>query len=171
LRIADEVQEPAQKAEAVASTKAEPHGEWHQSVRKCAGIIVDIANCVRDDMGHRFGLLAIRQKIGGDSARPRHREAPNLDPLGCAELATVETHVGSPRLFPDGYRELMAIGWQVAQSIERRRRAMGHDSLLRFSLPRWDVRGKLQPGGPELDVIWRWGAGQPVYAVRHPFQD
>ncbi|HEY8766199.1 MAG TPA: hypothetical protein VIP09_02875 [Dehalococcoidia bacterium] len=73
LRIADEVHEPTQEAEAVASTKAEPDGEWHQSVRKCAGIIVDVANCVRDDMGHRFGLLAIRQKIGGDSGRPSHR--------------------------------------------------------------------------------------------------
>jgi hypothetical protein len=67
-----------------------------------------------------------------------------------------------------GQREFLAIGRKMAESIDRRRRAMRDDPLFCSATPHRDLGCKLEPGRPEFDVI-RWGTSSyEVDAVGNP---
>jgi hypothetical protein len=53
----------------------------------------------------------------------------------------------------------VAIRWEIADAIQRRRRTMRHDALFGGSLPARCLRRELQPGGTEVEVVRRGNAG------------
>jgi hypothetical protein len=171
LRIADGVEEPAKKREAVPTPQSEAGSVRPERVGKHSRIVVDGAQRIGDDLRHRFGVFFVVEEVGCDARRPCDRHPVQDDPLARVNGPVMQPDVLAARLPPYRQGELMPIRGEVTEAVHRRRGAVGDDSLLRRSLPRWNLRGELQPSCPKLEVIRWWRPRQAVHALCHPVKD
>ena len=79
----------------------------------------------------------------------------------------MEADIGPPGLLPAGEGELVPVGRQVPQAVERGRGPVGNHALRRRPFPRPDSRFELEPRGPQCQVIWLRRAGHPVHPMRN----
>ena len=93
------------------------------------------------------------------------------DPLAGPDCPVVEPDVWPARLPPLRQRELMPVCGQVAKTVQRCGRPVGYDPLFRRPFPRRNLRSKLKPRCPKVEVIRRRCPGQAVHAVCYPVKD
>src|SRR5947209_197177 len=72
LWIADEVEEPSEKGESIATSQPEPCCVRGKGIGKCAWILVRASNSVGDDVRHRVGFLTIVEEIRCDARGTGH---------------------------------------------------------------------------------------------------
>ena len=81
---------------------------------------------------------------------------PDVDPAGLAS---------------HGKGELVSVGGEMAQPVEGRGGSVRNDSLEQRPIPCRDVRGKLQPCGPQVGMVRDRRAGEVVHTVGDPPED
>ena len=79
----------------------------------------------------------------------------------------MEADIGPPGLLPARKGELVPVGRQVPQTVERGRGPVGNNALRWRPFPRPDPGFELEPRGPQGQVIWLRRAGHPVHPVRN----
>jgi len=82
-------------------------GEWGEGLREGARIIVDLADCIGDHLGHRLRILMIAEEVCSDDRGTGDGQTVEIDPLGLAQVTAVETDVRPPRLLSRPERELV----------------------------------------------------------------
>jgi len=118
--LLDELEEPAEECESVASSEIEASGERSQGVGKRDRVVVDAPDGIGDHGGYRFGVLAVPQEVDGDTRRPGDRKAAKLGPFMLGDRSPVEPHVDPSCLPSRRQRELVDIRREMPESIERR---------------------------------------------------
>ena len=82
----------------------------------------------------------------------------------------MDPYVGSTRLVPTGQRELMLVCRKVAKPVHGGGRAVRHYALVHGPLPCRRLRGKLEPGCPEVTMVRYRCTCELVHAVGDPFE-
>jgi hypothetical protein len=170
VRFTDEPKKPPEEAQSVAPLQTEARCKRAQPIGEGAGGLMTSADRVRDELRHRFGVLMVREEVGGDAGWSRNKESALVDPLPDIEPEDVEADVLASRLSPFRDDEIVPIGWKVTEVIKSRGRAMGDDALLRHSLPDRGFRRELQPCRPEREVIRRRRSGELIDTMRDPLE-
>jgi hypothetical protein len=83
----------------------------------------------------------------------------------------MKAHIWSAGLSSRRKCELVAVGREMAEPIERCCRTMRDDPLIGGSLPRRHPGRQLEPCGPKGKVIRDRRAGEVVYAMGHALKD
>lgn len=76
----------------------------------------------------------------------------------------MKPYVGSSGLAPLRHGELVPVGGQVAEPIQRRSRSVRDNPLIRGSLPGRNSGCKLKPRCPQVHVVRRRNSGQAIDA-------
>jgi len=63
VRITDQINQPTQKSYTVATSEPEVSGVRSKGIDKYAGVVVDTADRITDDVGHRFWVFSIGEKV------------------------------------------------------------------------------------------------------------
>ena len=169
--VANCVEEPAKKREAIPSPEPETRSVRREGVRERTWVVVDRPERVGNDLCDRFGVFLVVQQVGGDARWPRDRHPVENDPLAGPDCPMVEPDVRPARLPPFRQRELMPVCGQVAKIVQRCGRPVRYDPLFRRPFPRRNLRSKLKPRCPKVEVIRRRCPGQAVHAVCYPVKD
>ncbi len=171
LWVANGVEEPAKQGEAISAPEPKASRVGRKRVRERPRIVVDGANGVGDDLRHRFGVFLVVEEVGGDARRPCDGHPVEDDPLARGNGSLMQPDVLTARLPPNREGELVPIRGEVPEAVQRCGGAVGDDPLIWGSLPCRNLRGELQPGCPELEVI-RWRRPrEPIHPLCHPVKD
>ena len=79
----------------------------------------------------------------------------------------MEADIGPPGLLPAREGELVPVGRQVTQAVERGRGPVGNHALRRRPFPRPHSRFELEPRGSQRQVICLRRTGHPVHPMRN----
>jgi hypothetical protein len=90
----------------------------------------------------------IPEKVRSDARGSSDRETPKTDPFSVLQWPNVNADVRTAGLTALRERELVSVGGEVPQGVDRRRRPVGDDTLLGCPLPRREVGSELEPGSP-----------------------
>src|ERR1700722_2350124 len=74
LGLSDEVEEPLEERDAVALAQPEASGMGCECVSERAGVVVDAADRVSDELCDGLGVFLLPEEVGGDPRWPRHRQ-------------------------------------------------------------------------------------------------
>jgi hypothetical protein len=170
LRVADEIEQPAEESETVLSPESEPRRVRSERVGKGARVVEGLTDCVGNDVSHGFGILAVGEQIARDARWAGDGQALERDPLPVGNSTVVKANFWTTGLPSNRKRELMAVGRQVAEAVHRRCRTVRDDTLGRRPVPREDIGCELQPGRTELEKVRRRRGREVVYALSHPFE-
>jgi hypothetical protein len=140
----------------VVTTEAKPTGVRREPVSERARIVEDIADGVRHNLRNGSWILMVVEKIRSDSGRAGHRESSKLDPFSVFERSPVYPDIRTSALLAVLDREFMAVGRQMADSVQGGSGPVGHDTLVGAALPCRHLWSQLQPGGTQLQVV-RYG--------------
>jgi hypothetical protein len=157
--------EPTEESHSVSAPETEPGSVRCEAVRERAGVVRNLPDGVGHDLRHRFGVLFVPEEIRGDPGWAGNGQSLKGEPLAVAESPVMDTDVRATGLAPSHHGEFVPIGWEVPKSVQRCRRPMGHHTLFGGSLPSGDLWSKLEPGGPQVAVIWCWCSDHLVDAV------
>ena len=169
--VANCVEEPAKKREAIPSPEPETGSVRREGVRERGWVVVDRPEGIGNDLCDRFWVFLVGQQVGGDARRPCDRHPVENDPLAGPDCPVVEPDVRLARLPPLRQRELVPVCGQVAKTVQRCGGPVGYDPLIRRPLPRRNLRRELEPRGPKAKVVRRRCPSQAVNAVRNPVKD
>jgi hypothetical protein len=111
------------------------------------------------------------KKVRGNARGSCDREAPETGPLSVFEWPNVNADVRTAGLTALRERELVSVGGEVPEGVDRRRRPVRDDTLIGCTLPRREVGSELEPGCPQVQVVGNGGGDHPVHAVRNPFEE
>ena len=148
VRITRKVKKPAQEGETVAAPKTEPGCVRSERIGECSRIIVAAANGIGDKLSDGIRVFTVVQKIRGDARWACYRHAGELYVLVWLESPGMKPYVRSSGLAPLRYGELVSVGGQVAEPIQRRSRSVRDNALIRGSLPGRNSGCKLKPCCP-----------------------
>ena len=120
--IANELEEPSKERDPVAPLQSELPRVRCQRIGKGAGRVVGPANRIGDDGRDGRWVLALRQKVRCNVRRPGDGKTSKRDRM--AHRALVETDIGTARLASRRKGELVSVGGQVPDAVQRRGRSM-----------------------------------------------
>ena len=126
---------------------------------------------IGNDVRNGLGVLTIVKEIERCARGPRDRQALVASPFRLSEGPMVKPHIGVTRLPPLGQDEVVPVGGKMAKAKEGCSRPMGHYPFTCPALPGRHIRGELEPGGPELEMVRLRSSGKVVYTVRDPFEN
>ena len=170
IRVADEPEEPAEEGETVAAAQSEARGVGRECLGEAAGVVVDVADRVSDDVGDGFGVFVVQEEVGGDAGWARDRQATQFDPWSWSAGTDMKADIETAGLMTGGDGELVAVGGEVADAVHLSCGAVGDDALLQRTLPARDGRGEPQPRCAQLHVVWDRGACEAVHTMTHAFE-
>lgn len=171
LRIADKVEKPTEKRNPVTFAQAEARRVRRERVGERAGVVVDGADRVGEQLRHRLRIFFFPKEIRHDARWSRHRQIPKRDPFAGRHRAGVEPYVGAARLTARRDRELVAVGGQMSEAVERGGRPVRDDTFGRSAFPGEFLGSELEPRGSQVHMVGNRSAGKPVDAPRHSFED
>ena len=96
--VANRVEKPAKKREAIPSPEPETRSIRRESVHERTWVVVDRPQSMGNDLCDRFGVFLVGQQVSGDARRPRDRHPVENDPPAGPDCPVVESDVGSARL-------------------------------------------------------------------------
>jgi hypothetical protein len=117
VRIAHEIEEPAQEGKTVTAAKSESYRVRGKGVGEGAWIVVSTSNGVCDELGDSLQFFVIVQQIRGYARWACHRHASDHSVLVRLETPDMKTNIRASRLAPRRQRELMLIGREMAETI------------------------------------------------------
>lgn len=117
LAIADEIQQPSKKPEAITSPKAELRGVRSERIGERAGVVESSTDRIDDDVRDRFRVFAVREEIEGDPSRPCDGEASDLDAFATAQLSNMDAHVRAAGLPSRRHGELVTVRREVSEPV------------------------------------------------------
>src|SRR5712692_8567961 len=82
----------------------------------------------------------------------------------------MDAYVGAPGLPAVRRGELMAVCGQLPEAVDGSGRPMGYQPLRWGTRPSRGIGRELEPGCPQVELLWYRCPRQPVYPVRHPFE-
>jgi hypothetical protein len=117
--ITHQFEQPSEESEPIASPETEPTGPGSEGLGEGGGMVVGVSNGVGHDAGHGLRVLMVCEKVGRDARGSRNQKAPELDALVAVQWSSMDPDVGTARLAPCRQRELMGVGRQVTETVQR----------------------------------------------------
>lgn len=171
LAIADKIQQPSKKREAITSPKAELRSVPGERIGERARVVDGSTDRIDDDVCDRLWVFPLREEIECDPSRPCDREASDLDAFARAQLSNMDAHVRAAGLPSRQNGELVTVRREVSEPEQGGRRAVRDNPLTGGSLPGVGLRSELEPRGSKIDLIGDGSPCEVVHAVGHPLED
>ncbi len=152
----------------VAPAEAVTRRRWRHALGDRVRVIEHPANDLCRNLSHARRLDVIVEQIGDHPPGAGRGKTVQQKPLTIGHPAAVQTHIGPARLTPLREHELVHIGTEVANPIQRRsRRVRDHRHIGRAdTLPCWRTGIELKPCRPQPKVIRLSRPSDPVDTVR-----
>jgi hypothetical protein len=125
-----------------------------KTVYESAWIVEDVAARFDNNLRDPLGIFVLPQQIRDNPRWSSYRETLKRNPLIIFDLPNVDTDILAPCLAPDWEREFVPVGGKVPESVQGCGRTVRHDALFCCSLPRGHFGCQLEPGCPEVSMIW-----------------
>jgi hypothetical protein len=170
LGVSGEIEEPTEEANAVATAEAMRSGIRRDGAGDGAGVVVDGTKCVDNELADGSRVLSLGEEIGSDPVGPGDRKTVESNPTAVSEISAMKADVLAAGLLAGRKGELVDVGREVTETIERGRRAMRDHALLGSAFPYGDCRAELEPGRAELEVLGLTGTANSVHAVCDAFE-
>jgi len=172
VRVLGQRQEMLQQRHAIPPAKPEAPRIRSDTLSDSRRIVEHPMDDLRGDLGHARRLDMIVQQVGDHPPGASGGKSVQQNPLLDRHQATVQSHIGPAGLAANRKRELMHVGTQIADSIQRSRGGVRHegDPWRTNPFPCRHTRLELKPGGPQLDVVRLGCASDPIDTMRDTFE-